>query len=193
MIMEGRKTIVGLVFLAIVSVGYADMTDVFVQVEPKVLQQERSILPSQFSSFSNRSFSGLGPLPVGSLAETNPHTAVNSETPPVTILDDGQSSVTLCLYTLMGVGLCGSAARMKRFSVDTIPQWYHDAGPLRIGHSQAISPDCLTTAIVCFIQCEHITQNIPFQYRLGIVHSLWRTSQFDPTILAPHAPPFRSC
>lgn len=112
-----------------------------------------------------------------------------SETQPSLILTDGQGSLSLCLYALISLGLCRSAPWVKRFSFGVIPEWYHNGGPSQIGHSLAISPNCLCTAVVCFIQPDRIADDPIPQYRQRTVTSLWRESQFAPTLLASRGPP----
>ncbi len=109
------------------------------------------------------------------------------------ITSDNQNSLHLCVYALLSMGLCRSAPYVKKFSLGIVPQWYHDGGPFQIGHSQAISPDCLDSApVYCFIQPDVAANNPMPKYRLGSVVSLWRTSQFTPTTLASRGPPYMS-
>ena len=111
------------------------------------------------------------------------------EVPALRIRSDGQSSLNLCLYALIGLGLCRSAPWARRLSFGGVPEWFHDGGPFQIGHSFVVSPDCRCAAPVCFIQPNHIEQDHIPRYRLGMIVSLWRTSQFTPTTLASRGPP----
>ena len=111
------------------------------------------------------------------------------EIPALRIRSDGQSSLSLCLYALIGLGLCRSAPWARRLSLAGVPEWFHDGGPFQIGHSFAVSPDCRCAAPVCFIQPDHTEQDHIPRYRRGMVVSLWRTSQFTPTALASRGPP----
>jgi hypothetical protein len=105
---------------------------------------------------------------------------------------DEQDSLGLCLFALLGLGLCKSAPYVKKFSFGTIPEWYHTGGPFQVGHSHAISPDCLYQApVYCFIQPDSRAANddaLPHDRR-GIVMSLWRKSQFTPDVIASRGPP----
>lgn len=128
---------------------------------------------------------GLAPLP-------QPEPA--GDEPPVVVLTDGHDSMTLCLYALMGLGLCKSAPWVRKFSFGVVPQWYHDGGPQQIGHSLAVSPDCYCPAPVCFVQPEPLSDHdLTPQYAWGTVMSLWRHSQATPATLAGRAPPAWSC
>ncbi len=109
--------------------------------------------------------------------------------PPVHTLADGQDSFSLCLYTLLGLGLCKSAPLVRKFSLGCVPQWYHDGGPSQIGCSLAISPDCLCSVTVCFVQADCAAEDHLSSYRFGSVISRWRTSQFTSAARAPRAPP----
>jgi hypothetical protein len=105
-------------------------------------------------------------------------------------LKNEQSSLVFCLSALIGMGFCGSAHWMKKHSLGFIPEWYHSGGPAQIGHSFAISPDLLRTPpAFCFIQPVLDVEDSIEQFRLGIVISLWRKSQFTPNVLASRAPP----
>jgi hypothetical protein len=107
---------------------------------------------------------------------------------------DGAGNLGLCLYALIGLGLCRSAPYVKRLSFGFVPEWFHDGGPFQIGHSFAVSPESLCPApACCFIQPVCTEQPLISQYRLRTIVSLWRKSQFTPLVLASRAPPFRSC
>ena len=109
---------------------------------------------------------------------------------PVQVLSDGQTSFGLCLYALLGLGLCKSAPFVKKFSLGCIPEWYHNGGPIQIGHSHAIGPESLCSApVCCFVQPVCTAEDISPQYYKGIVASLLRSSLFTPTVLAPRGPP----
>ena len=122
------------------------------------------------------------PLEVGSQADPMHGTPL--------IRTDEQDSLGLCLFALLGLGLCKSAPYVKRVSFGTIPEWYHTGGPFQVGHSHAISPDCLYQApVYCFIQPERPTKDPMPPYRQEAIMCLWRTSQFTPAVLASRAPP----
>lgn len=150
-------------------------------------------LPSLSSSRAGfASTTDLGLLPVGFLPEPNTEGGRASETKPAEILTDGQNSVSLCLYALLSLGLCRSAPFVKKLHFGCIPDWYHCGGPSQIGHSFAISPDCLSPAPVhCFIQPDYTAASEQFssQYHRRTVVSLWRKSQFTPAVLASRGPP----
>jgi len=132
----------------------------------------------------------LGLPPVQSLPDARGDTGQTCETEPVQILTEGQNSFSLCLYALLGLGLCKSAPLVKKFSFGYIPQWYHDGGPAQVGHSLAISPDCLCSApVCCFVQPDCTAEDHIPQYHFATVVALWRNSQFTPAILASRGPP----
>jgi hypothetical protein len=143
------------------------------------------------SPFVYPSVADLDLLPVESLPAAHSDIEGDSQAQPVPTLSDGQNSFDLCLYALLGLGLCKSVPLVKRFSFSHIPQWYHDGGPAQIGHSFAISPDCLGSAPVCFVQPDGpAEEHIPRHFFATVV-SLWRNSQFTPAILASRGPPIR--
>ena len=137
-----------------------------------------------------RGIADLGVLPVGPLPVVDGDIEQACERQAAPILSDGQNSFSLCLYALLGLGLCRSAPWVKRLHLGAIPEWYHDGGPSQIGHSLAISPDCLcSTPVYCFVQPEDAAQDCIPQYRQEIIVSLWRKSQFAPEVIASRGPP----
>jgi hypothetical protein len=144
------------------------------------------------SPFDGPGVTDLDSLSVRFLPISSDDVGQTREAKPVPVLTDGQSSFSLCLYALLGLGLCRSAPFVKKLHCGCIPEWYHHGGPSQIGHSFAISPDCLRSAPeYCFIQPEcasGIEDSLP-QYRWGTVISLWRKSHFTPTALASRGPP----
>ncbi len=136
------------------------------------------------------SITDLGSLPVKSLPDLHGGMGPGGEMPSARIQSDGQDSFGLCLYALLGLGVCRSVPVVKRLSFSHIPQWYHDGGPFQIGHSHAISPDCLCYATACcLVQPDCAAEDPIPQYRREIIISLWRRSQCTPTVLAPRGPP----
>ncbi len=144
--------------------------------------------------FPGPAMDDLGCMGVGLPREARGIVEPSGEAQPVRILSDEQSSLGLCLYALLGLGLCRSVPYVKKFSVGVIPQWYHDGGPFQVGHSHAISHDCLGFASVhCFVQPDTRPEMPILQYRREAIVALWRKAQFVPTILASRAPPLCSC
>jgi len=132
--------------------------------------------------------------PVTSLPRAGSDIGETCERQPVQILTEGQDSFSLCLCALLSLGVCKSVPLVKKFSFGYIPQWYHDGGPAQVGHSLAISPDCLCSApVCCFVQPDRIAENPIPRYHFPTVVALWRNSQFTPAALASRAPPFHSC
>jgi hypothetical protein len=131
-------------------------------------------------------------LPVASGPAADEDAGQVRATKNVPILTDGQTSFSLCLYALLGLGLCRSVPLVKKVSLGYIPQWYHDGGPVQVGHSFAISPDCLCAGPVCFVQPEGPAEDPIPRYHFPDVVSRWRDSQFTPMVRASRAPPSSS-
>jgi len=113
-----------------------------------------------------------------------------SETQPPAILTDGQSSLSLCLSALVGLGLCSSAHCLKKLHLGHIPEWYHHGGPSQIGHSFAVNPDSVCPApACCFVQPAHTPEDPMPISRLRDIVSLWRQSQYTPDLIASRGPP----
>jgi hypothetical protein len=126
---------------------------------------------------------GFVPLP-------NPEVGQPNETMPALVLTDRQNSLTLCLYALLGLGLCRSAPLVKKLHFGCITDWYHSGGPSQIGHSFAISSDCLPAApIFCFLQPDYRPEEVAPQYSRGTIAALLREAQFQLTALASRGPP----
>ena len=142
-----------------------------------------------FASLAETSIVDPFSLSATRVAFTQTQAEPTGEAPALRIRSDGQSSLNLCLYALIGLGLCRSAPWARRLSLAAMPEWFHDGGPFQIGHSFVVSPDCRCAAPACFIQPDHTKQDHIPRYRRGMVVSLWRTSQFTPTTLASRAPP----
>jgi hypothetical protein len=110
-------------------------------------------------------------------------------------LTDGTNSLSLCLSALVGVGLISSGHWVKRLHLGFIPDWYHDGGPVQIGHSFAIMPNCLiNTPVYCFVQPDSFSNKacLPQAFRFKQIVSLWRDSQFTPDAIASRGPPYIS-
>lgn len=135
----------------------------------------------------------VDPLPVGSLTEGWGGDEQTGETEDVPVLTERQDSLTLCLYALFSLGLCKSAPWVKKLSLGVIPGWYHDGGPFQVGHSLAISPDCLDPApTYCLVQPD-CRDKVPMPQSHGeAIVSRWRKSQFSPAVEAPRGPPTMS-
>lgn len=135
----------------------------------------------------------FGSFPVGLPIEPQAEAGQTSTTEPTQILSDSQNSLSLCLYGLLGLGLCWSAPSVNRVHFGCIAnRWYR--GPFQIDRSSAISPDYLCSApVVCFIQPDFTAEDCLEQCYRGAIASLLRESQFTPTALASRGPPPCSC
>jgi hypothetical protein len=115
-----------------------------------------------------------------------------SQAPYAMELTGRPDSSSLCLYALMGLGLCAAPHWIRRLSCGFAPEWYHDGGPFQIGHSHAATPESLCSLQVCFLAPpDDLAEYLTPQHRLRILLSIWRKSHFTPTVLAPRGPPDR--
>ena len=196
MVINRRKLLITVGFGLLVTTGvYADMTQVSRlnagRRQSPLVCSRADLQYMNFSSSSNcLSIVDLDSWSVKFLPEANADVSQTSEVQHPQSLTNGPGSLSLCLYALMGLGLCSSAHRVKRLSFSFLPEWYHDGGPFQIGHSYAMMPESLCPApVYCFIQPVCKVEDSFTQYRLGIIVSLWRKSQFTPAVIASRGPP----
>jgi hypothetical protein len=127
------------------------------------------------------------------LSSAMAHADPTGQTQAVQVFAKEPRSFDLCLYALMGLGLCKSAPWVKKLSFGHIPEWYHSAGPYQIGHSFAISPDCLcSTPVCCFVQPDDRAESRVPGHRFATLISGWRNSQFTPATFTSRGPPSRT-
>jgi len=195
-----KKTIsTAIVALAVASVVHADMMPQYplksgfrwplsVCEETVPQQPSDSNEPATFRGVFDPDLLLVGFLPAAKLDAGGA-----SDVRPLEVLIDRQNSFSLCLYTLLGLGLCRTAPWIKRLYIGWSPDWYCSGGPYQIGHSFAIAPDCLISVpAVCFIQPGCLAaQDSLVRYRWGTVMSLWRKSQLTAIVLASRGPPPR--
>jgi hypothetical protein len=191
-----KKTIsTVIVAVAVASVVHADMMPVSSQEGDA--RQSLSIcdqtVPPPRSSFRFAiclETIALDSLPVGTLPSARGDGGGTDETKPLVVLTDRQNSFSLCLYALMGLGLCRTAPWVKRLHIGVVPDWYHAGGPYQIGRSFATSPDCLTPApALCFVQPQQDTQDVTRQYVRELLARPLGRPQFTPAGLASRGPP----
>ena len=144
------------------------------------------------SLYGTPSIADLGIGPITCLPDVQPNLGLSTETRPVSVLGDDQGSFGLCLYALLGLGLCRSAPLMRKLSFGSIPDWYHHGGPFQVGHSHAIGPDLCWAAVVCFVQPDCTRHDFLPQYYWGTIAPLWRKSLFSPNTLPSRGPPSMS-
>lgn len=194
--MVGRKKILVLTWvLSLCAVAHADLVPMFLSDDGYRPSPQTLIptdpLPSPSSSCVD--FVGIADLdvsPVGVLLETTAETERADELRSPRILKDEQNSLSLCLYALLGLGLCRSAPFVKKLHFGYLPDWYHTGGPFQIGHSVVISPECLFSApACCFIQPDDRAKDHRPQDYPGLFAALLRKSQFTPITLASRGPP----
>jgi hypothetical protein len=183
--------------LVFVSAAYADMVQVS-RLDAGLSQSPyvcgRTDFQYQFTNLSNPSnCPSVADLDLWSVTlslEANADINKTSEIQHPKILTDGTGSFSLCLWALMGLGLCRTAPWVKKLSFGFIPEWYHNGGPFQVGHSYAATPESLCPVLVCcFIQPVCTVEDSLPQNRLRTVVSLWRKSQFTPAVIAARGPP----
>ena len=194
----GRKIISGFVLVLMIALAaHADMVSVSGAVEESratsgVSGERSTQIENSFDSLIGMDVADFDCLPAVSLPTETSQSSQNISTAPSLNLQNEPGSLNMCLYALVGLGLCSSVHWVKKTHLSFIPEWYHDGGPGQIGHSFAVSPDTLCPVpVYCFIQPESIIANflIYNKYRLGTIESLWRNSQFTSDSLSSRAPP----
>jgi len=191
-----RRQILGVIgALIIAGTVHADMVPVTeLHGKGRPLQHTSSSAESRQKDFSGRYDCSVAvDLDLGRvrfLPEAGADAEQSSQMPHAIELTGGPGSCSLCLYALMGLGLCCAPHWVKRLAFGFIPEWYHDGGPFQIGHSYAATPESLCTLQACYLApTDEPVEPLKPQYRLGIILSLWRKSRFIPTILASRGPP----
>jgi len=195
-VINRRKLLITVGLGLLVTTGvYADMTPVS-QSDAKRVQSSNAcrLAELQYTNLSSPynppSVTELDFWSVEFLPEANADVSQTSEIQHPLSLTNGPGSLNLCLSALIGLGLCSSAHWVKRLSFGFVPEWYHNGGPFQIGHSYAVTPESLCPVpVCCFVQPVCTVEDSLPQYRSGTVTSLWRKSQFTPTVLVPRGPP----
>ncbi len=134
--------------------------------------------------------SDLNSSPIVPLPETEAEGGTGRATQHGPDLTERSGSLDYCLYALLGLGLCRSGHWVRRSSLGSVPEWYHNAGPFQIGPNLAVSPEILCSVPVrCFVQPDSRVGDSLAPSRLDDTASLCRTSQFAPAVLAARGPP----
>lgn len=116
--------------------------------------------------------------------------SVDSTGPAVQVLSHDPSSFDLCLYALVGLGLCRSGHWAKKSALGFVPQWYHSGAPEQIGHSYVVGPDTLCPIpLYCFIQPDGMSGDSLLPCRTEAFTSLRHPSQHTPARLVSRGPP----
>jgi hypothetical protein len=190
-----RQAIAAVVLVLALAAGvHADMVSVFsADAVPKPpvqvcgLASDRPVAP--YVSLIDPLVADLDLWSVAVLPTADVEPTDETQQPVYLLTHDRQGSLDLCLYALVGLGMCKSAPWIKKLHLGVIPDWYHHGGPAQIGHSLPIGPNCLCSTAVCFVQPDcGAEDSIPPQ-RLGTNASLRRTSQSTPAVRASRAPP----
>jgi hypothetical protein len=196
----GRKTIlVVLVAAAHAGVVSADLMPVAgggdFLCRPAQVREEAAVPLPGLSCPLQESLSALGLdlLAARFIPPDGADAASACENQPVhVLLTEGRGSFELCLFALMGLGICRSAPWVKKLHLGVIPDWYHTSGPFQIGHSHAMGPDCLGQPVICFVQPQGQAEGLSTQYHRGTIWPLLRRSQFTLTVLGARGPPLTS-
>lgn len=187
-------SVIGVLFITMTV--HADMMpmsapDIGCGKSPYVLCGQTDLRYTDFSNPLN--YPGVADLdlwPIGFLPEPTADTGQTSELQNLLSFTDGPGNFALCLYALVGLGLFKSAPWVKKLSFSSVPEWYHNGGPLQIGHSIAVNLDSVCPVpVYCFVQPVHTAEDLMPKYRSGTILSLWRKSQFTPNVLASRGPP----
>jgi hypothetical protein len=141
---------------------------------------------------SIQSAEDLGIQPVTCLPGVQSDPDASAETQPAMVFTNDQGSFGLCLYALLGLGLCRSVPLVKKLSLGYIPDWYHHGGPAQIGHSHVIGPDLGWSAVLCLVQPDCTRRDLLPRYYWGAIASLLRKPLFTCTVLASRGPPSMS-
>jgi hypothetical protein len=194
---NGKRQFVAFFVMLVCTVSvYADMmpmpaSDVEQGQLPCISCSQNNLqYPDLSSPFNYTNVTDLGLWPAGLSPEPTADAGQISEAQNLQSFTDGTGSFALCLYALIGLGLCQAAPWVKKLSFEFIPEWYHDGGPFQIGHSHAVTPETLyPTPAYCFIQPTCMVESFIPQYSLMTIVSLWRKSQFTPDVIASRGPP----
>jgi len=187
---ELRKTILSVAAIFVVAASaHAGLSSVC--VVDGASDAAYTLDPAQCQEVLLFGFSDDGPVAADVVPHTDrlAETAQGEEAEPAITLRDGRSSLDLCLYTLLGLGVFRSGHWVRRTSLGFIPEWYHSGAPQQIGHSHAVGPDAYCHAAVCFVQPDLMPDRLMPLYDRGTIPALVRTSQFVSDVLASRAPP----
>ena len=145
-------------------------------------------------SFSNGSeITSLGALSVAALPETGQADQLPYDVEVLHSPKHEPGSLQMCLYALLGLGLCKVAPCLNKLSCSAVPEWYHDGGPWQIGHSLAVSPETLNPiSVYCFVQPDNTIKLPLANHQYGAMQPLLRKSLFTPCVLSSRGPPCMS-
>jgi hypothetical protein len=172
--------------------AHADMVPASkLDAEPQSAYERIEFQHANLSSLSNStSICDLDFRSVNFLPKADMEVGHTTGMKPSIDLTGGPGSIRLCLYALMGLGLCSAPHWIKKLHIGHIPEWYHNGGPFQIGHSLAVSPESLCSVLVyCFVQPVLAAEHFIPQYRLRTVVALWRETQFTLDVIASRGPP----
>jgi len=191
-----RKQLLGIIVATLVAgVVRADLVPVSEQDgKRKPLRHVCGRMEFQHADFSGLYDSAvvvdLDSGPVQFLPQADVDVGQTSQTLYAIELMGQPDSSSLCLYALMGLGLCSAPHWIRRLSLGFIPEWYHGGGPFQIGHSYATTPESLCSLQVCFlVPPDDRVEHLILQYRIRTILSSWRESQFTPSVIASRGPP----
>lgn len=127
---------------------------------------------------------------VGFIPESKAVIEQSSRAGHLNIMKPDSGSRSMCIYTLIGLGLCNSVTWVKKMSFGFIPEWYHDGGPHQVGHSHAVMPGTLKPVPVgCILQPDYIGESLLSRCYKEIGISFLRNSMFTKDTLFYRGPP----
>jgi len=101
------------------------------------------------------------------------------------LLTSDQGSVDLCLYALLGLGLCRSSRLVRKPCLGPLPEWYHSGGFYQNSDNWANG----RVLSLYLTQPGAVTDDTPPRYRSETILALWRESHFTTTALASRGSP----
>lgn len=194
--MMGWKTVIAMVGLSLVFAGpgYADLTwpDSYSAAPSRSASDPPWVVERFPSPWNKTAGGGISDL-FQTWDESLPEHLVETEGAAATgrrhVLADERGSLTFCLYGLLGLGFLKSVPCGRRLPSWAITACCHNGRFLEIGPYLAASSDDLCIGSVCAAPPHGGAKPLPAFYRLGVIASLWRRSQFIPTIRIPRGPP----
>ena len=124
-----RHSMALVVALAVASTAYADLAAPSrASCEAPPLKSDARLSPRALTSLFGESAFGL-PASVADAAAPPAQTTGVGELPP------SPDSATLCVSALAGFGLWQLGRSARKLHWGALPDWYHTAGPVQVGHA----------------------------------------------------------
>lgn len=190
-VMSLRHVLVGVITLVAAGAVRGDLMPVIVDPPAVLPFHTRNVEPLvNECAFSCSGFANLDLLPVGTLVETRTGIEQAAEPPSLLVLSNEDSSIGLCFYGLLSLGLCKAAASVKMLSLCVVSACCYDGGLFDSDHSLALSRDCLAPApAYCYVPTDGRAKNTLPRYCQKAILALLRQSQCTPTAQSLRGPP----